>query len=174
MILSIMFLVNVVIVRLEGLDYLKEEVMYTIKEEDWIWYGNALHFICGEDCLFHLATKVGDHLVSTVGELWPERPIREIYAKCKDKKWYDQNKHLLGDSFDFAYQKKFGFEDVCHNRKFETMVFKIKEIMPCGCPKIEPSELDFDSYNEHEEANKGHLKMCKKWSKKRQKSLCES
>ena len=139
--------------------------MKEIQQNKWIWYGNALHFICGNKCQFHLATKVGKHVISTVGELWLERGSREIHAEVHDIKWLQENKHLLGNNFDYAYKKRFGFEEIGCDRKFETLVFKIAKDYECGCPKIEPSELDSDMYNSHEEANKGHLKMCKKWAK---------
>lgn len=51
----------------------------------WEWYGHPAHFICGDKCRFHLATKVGKYLVSTVGELWPERRVREIHAEVHDR-----------------------------------------------------------------------------------------
>lgn len=39
-----------------------------INANEWEWFGNAAHFICGRWCRFHLATKVGKYLISTVGE----------------------------------------------------------------------------------------------------------
>lgn len=45
--------------------------MATIAEKDWIWQGRAGHFCGSLDCRFHLATRVGDHLISTVGDYHP-------------------------------------------------------------------------------------------------------
>lgn len=137
----------------------------------WKWFGNSGHFICGRDCRFHLCTKVGNYLVSTVGQLWLSRSSREIHAKIDDPVWFSQNKHLLGDSFDSAYMKKFGYEDIGCNRKFETMVFKAGAICEakecdCGLPEISGSELDMEPYNTAGEAAAGHLKLCKKWDRK--------
>lgn len=139
--------------------------------KNWKWFGHAGHFICADKCRFHLTTKVGKYLVSTIGEWWPERGSREIHARVYDADWLAKNVHLKGNEFDFAYMKKFGFETIGFDRKYETMVFlagepcKIKEC-GCGLPKILGSELDFDGYNNAGDAASGHLKMCKKWSKR--------
>lgn len=143
----------------------------TERRRPWKWFGHAAHFICGHSCRFHLATLVGKYLISTVGELWPERGVREIHAHCTDPKWLEENRHLKGDYFDHAYMKRFGFDDVGYNRKYETMVFKVTgevcKTKECGCglPNIVPSELDFSPYNDAGAATKGHLQLCEKWSK---------
>src|SRR5919106_127620 len=66
------------------------------------WFGHAAHFICGRWCRFHLATQVGDYLVSTVGEYWPEHDVREIHAQHFDGEWWRKNRHLKGDRHDAA------------------------------------------------------------------------
>lgn len=38
-----------------------------IPQKDWKWFGQAGHFICGQWCRFHLCTKIGRSIVSTVG-----------------------------------------------------------------------------------------------------------
>ena len=142
-----------------------------MNESNWKWYGHAAHFICADKCRFHLTTKVCKYLVSTVGELWPERGSREIHAEIHDPKWMAKNKHLKGDYFDHAYMKRFGFEDIGLDRKYETMVFEAgkpcsDKTCGCGLPQISGSELDFYSYNNAGDAAKGHHKLCRKWSKK--------
>ncbi len=139
--------------------------------KNWKWYGKPGHFICADQCKFHLCTKVGRYLVSTVGEMWLSRRSREIHAEVYEIKWLQENKHLLGDAFDSAYMKKFGYEDIGCDRKYETMVFRFKgsckdKECKCGMPKIIPRELDFAGYNDGGSATKGHMKICKKWSKK--------
>jgi hypothetical protein len=128
------------------------------------------HFICARWCKFHLATYVGDYIVSTVGEYWPERGIREIHAKIHDQKWFEKNRHLKGDYFDAAYMKRFGYEDIGYERKYETMVFKAIPA-PEGdeeacCPwRIDVSnEIDFEPYNKSADAAAGHMRLCEKWS----------
>ena len=110
---------------------------------------HAGHFILGHRCQFRLNTYVGKYIVSTVGELWNERGSREIYAKIHDPNWLDKNKHLLGDYFDNAYMKKFGFEDIGCERKYETMVFKARKSKYSCCPYeiIVSKEVDFMGYN---------------------------
>jgi len=139
--------------------------------KNWKWYGHAAHFICGHLCRFHLATKVGKYLVSTVGELWPERDSREIHARFNDEKWLEKNRHLSGESFDSAYMQRFGYDTIGCNRKYETMVFIAgapckAEGCECGLPEISGSELDFSGYNDAKSATEGHYKLCRKWSKK--------
>ena len=129
---------------------------------------HAAHLIVGNDCRFFLATYVGKYIVSTVGEYWPDKVVREIHAKVHDPKWLSENEHLKGDNFDSAYFKKFGYEEIGLGRIYETMVFKAEKSKIDCCPyEINSgSEVDFGSYNTPEEAFKGHMKLCKKWSKK--------
>lgn len=140
-----------------------------MKKEKWVHMGHVGHFICGSKCQFHLNTCVGKYIVSTVGELWPERSVREIHANMRDPKWHKDNNRLRGDEYDHAYMKKFGFEEIGCNRKYETMVFKAKkdkENKCCPYTVSDWSEVDMYGYNTAENAYKGHLEMCNKWSKK--------
>lgn len=138
---------------------------------EWKWFGNAGHFICGASCRFHLTTQVGKYIVSTVGQYWPERPVREIHATVHDPAWFMAHGHLKGDEFDAEYMNKFGYEQIGCDRTFETMVFKAGKTCKasgcdCGLPKIEPSELDYEPANTAGEATKNHMKLCQKWAKK--------
>lgn len=140
-----------------------------INKREWRWFGTAGHFICGPWCRFHLCTQVGPWLVSTVGQLWPERSSREIQAEIHDPKWLEENGHLKGDAFDAAYMKRFGFNEVGCHRKFETMVFRAGTpcTVPecnCGMPEIDGKELDMEAYNEAGAATDGHMAMCEKWA----------
>lgn len=136
------------------------------------WFGNAGHLIVSHWCRFHLTTKVGKYLVSTVGEYYPERAVREIHAEVHDPKWWAENKHLLGDMFDYAYMNRFGYGEIGADRKYESMVFKAgkpcdrPECM-CGLPDIDSSELDFRGYNTAGEAAQGHMELVKKWQNPR-------
>lgn len=137
----------------------------------WKWFGKPGHFICADKCRFHLATKVGKYLVSTVGEYWPERGSREIHAKVHAPDWLAANRHLLGDTFDTAYFKQFGFETIGCGRTYETMVFRAgatctRKDCGCGLPEISGSELDFAGYNDAGSAQAGHLRLCRKWASK--------
>jgi len=129
---------------------------------------HAGHFIGARHCNFHLNTYVGKYIVSTIGDYWPERNSREIHAKIYDPKWFEKNKDLKGDDFDFAYMEKFGFEEIGLGRIYETMVFKAKKDNHKCCPYTASdwSEIDFIGYKTIEEATAGHKKLCLKWSKK--------
>lgn len=131
------------------------------------WFGNAGHFICGHWCRFHLTTQVGDFLVSTVGQYWPERSSREIHARVHDSAWLADNSHRKGDDFDHAYMKRFGFEEIGYQRTFETMVFRAGEPCRapdcmCGLPGIDGGELDFRGYNDARAATEGHMALVAK------------
>lgn len=136
----------------------------------WKWFGNAGHLIVGQWCRFHLCTKVGKYLVSTVGEYWPERGSREIHAKVHDPAWLAANIHRKGDDFDHAYMQKFGYEEIGYDRKYETMVFKAgnpcsSDSCGCGLPEINGSELDSLAANDAKLAAENHMKLCQKWAR---------
>ena len=138
-----------------------------MKKDKWIWMPHAGHFILGDRCKFHLNTYVGKYIVSTIGELWNDQSVRRIHADIYDKNWYLENMNKKGDKFDNAYMKRFGYEEIGCNRKYETMVFKARKSEHKCCPyEMTGSELDFEGYNTAEDAYKGHLKLCKKWSEK--------
>jgi hypothetical protein len=139
-----------------------------MNKDKWVWMPHAGHLCVGHDCRFHLATWVGKYIVSTVGEYWPDRIVREIHAKIHDPKWFQENVHLKGDYFDSAYFNKFGWEEIGCGRKYETMVFKAKKSKEKCCQYVQVSgeDVDFDGYNCPKKAREGHLRLCKKWSKK--------
>ena len=138
-----------------------------MSRNNWVWMPHAGHFICGSKCQFHLNTYVNGYIVSTVGELWPERASREIHAEIYDPEWYRENNKLRGDYFDNAYMKRFGFENIGCDRKYETMVFKAKRSEYGCCPYIIASggELAFRGYNKPEDAYEGHRDMCVRYDK---------
>ena len=140
-----------------------------MRKDKWVWMPHAGHFILGSKCRFHLNTYVNGYIVSTVGELWNERRVREIHAKIYDKKWFKQNRHLLGDQFDSAYFKRFGYEEIGCDRKYETMVFEAKRSEHKCCPyeMLNADSVDFEGYNNADNAYKGHLKMCSKYDKRK-------
>ena len=135
-------------------------------KSDWVWMPHAGHFILGDRCRFHLSTYVSGNIVSTVGELWNERGVREVHAKVYDDKWLQDNVHRRGDDFDHAYFERFGYEEVGCDRKYETMVFKAKKSKHrCCLYRMIGSEKDFEGYNDADKAYLGHLKMCRKYER---------
>lgn len=126
------------------------------------------HFICSHMCRFVLATEVGGYIVSTVGEYWPEESSRRIHAQVFAPKWYAKNKDLVGDEFDYAYMKKFGYQELGPGRSYETMVFRSKKLQERCCPYqiAGPEERDFEGYTDAASATAGHMRLCKKWARK--------
>lgn len=139
-----------------------------MKKQNWVWMPHAGHLCIGRDCEFHLNTYVGKYIVSTVGDYWPDRQVREIHARVYDPVWFAENQHLKGDYFNQAYMKKFGYGDISFDKKYETMVFRAKRSGNKCCLWTPSSwtELYMNRYNTQEEAYDGHLKACKEWSKK--------
>lgn len=125
-----------------------------IPPDKWEWFGNAGHFICGAWCRFHLCTRVGKYLVSTVGE-------------------YVHPRHAGGSEMaeqEFLKAHPFG-ETIGCDRLFETMVFRagkpcVSKGCACNLPEISGSELDFIGSNDRKAASEGHMKLCRKWAKK--------
>jgi hypothetical protein len=118
---------------------------------DWQWFGNAAHLCVGQYCRFHLATKVGDYLVSTVGEY--VHPRHSGGSERTESIWLKQN---------------WPGEDVGFGRKYETMVFMAGKPCDakgcnCGMPESNGRELDFRGYNTAREATEGHMELCRKW-----------
>jgi hypothetical protein len=54
---------------------------------EWKWYGYACHFIGGKKCAYHLTTRVGAFLVSTVGDYRPQAQ-RERLGAGEDS-WFE-------------------------------------------------------------------------------------
>lgn len=108
-----------------------------IPAEDWKWYGSPAHFVGRADCTFHLATEVGEYLVSTVGDYWPTGGAVESQA-----------------------------QEIGSGRLYETMVFRFKDRCPCGCrmPLAEGNPLDAVGCNDSDTANKTHLNLCRKYA----------
>lgn len=100
--------------------------------------GFARHFSAAAHCRFHITTEIGDVVVSTVG----------AYVEP-------------GSGSD-------GWDDVGHNRKFETYVFRIGR--PCTCESrcgtrvvADWGAIDSRCYGTAAAATDGHEAMCVKW-----------
>lgn len=125
----------------------------TIPADKWQWFGHAAHFICGAWCRFHMATKVGDYLVSTVG-------------------LYVHPRHSSSEGAEAAWLKANpNGERIGCDRFYETFVFKAGapckvEGCNCGLPSIDGSEIDTLSANDAGTARENHMKLCRKWAKK--------
>jgi hypothetical protein len=141
-----------------------------IDKEEWVWMPHAAHLCVSRWCRFHLATKIGKYIVSTVGEYVPDSGARRIHAEIYDPKWYVENSDKKGDYWDAAFQKRFGFIEIGLDRTYETMVFRAKRAdgkeKCCPFRIANGSDLDSDGANDAQTAYKMHMKMCEKWSKK--------
>jgi len=125
-----------------------------IKAEDWKWYGQPGHFICGRWCRFHLATEIGEYFISTVGEY--VHPRHSGASEADEMEWLKEN---------------WPGEDIGWDRKYETMVFKIIgrcETPECGCgmPEVGGENIDMRGCNSAKEAREDHMALCSIWANK--------
>ena len=124
-----------------------------IPQDEWEWFGNAGHFICGSWCRFHLCTAIGPWLISTVGEY--VHPRHGMGSEMAEAKWLEDN--APG-------------EDIGAGRKYETMVFRIGSercssgSCGCGMPLIDGHEIDFLCHNTAGFSAAGHMEMCRKYA----------
>lgn len=132
-----------------------------IPKEKWEWFGSPGHFICCRWCRFHLTTRIGLYVVSTVGEY--VHPRHGNGSEQKEAEWLKEN---------------YPGEDIGYQRKYETMVFLFtgkcdSEECGCGMPTHGGHELYFEGYNRAKEATEGHMKACEIYSKKEAKAHTE-
>ena len=138
--------------------------MPVVPESEWKWFGSPGHFVAAFNCRFHLCTHVGPWLVSTVGEWFPDAPVRELLAESRGI-----NLVGVGDARDRDYQNRIGFEDIGCDRKYETMVFQAgapcdRPDCNCGLPDTNGQEIEMDGYNDRGAATNGHMELCRKYA----------
>jgi len=138
------------------------ETVAPIDPREWRWYGNAAHFICGRWCRFHMATVIGDLLVSTVGQYLPTSDLQTMLADLRGEPLTQR-----GEAREFEFIEKFGYEPLGAWGTFETMVFvagKPCDAEGCGCglPTINGRELDGERYASAKDATEGHMRYCEK------------
>jgi hypothetical protein len=106
-----------------------------IPESEWVWQGHAGHLVVASQCRFHLATRVGDVLISTAGDYYPAAGKERDRLGC-------------------------GPEDF-----FETMVFRARGTQDCGCAAVEDfREVDQRRYATAREAQAGHMALCRHYA----------
>ena len=107
------------------------ERSHVINPSDWIWYGFPQH---DEEhsphCIFHLATRVGNVMVSTIGANFPRRGG-------------DGRMHRVSSG---AY--------------YETLVMECRGEDTNGDPVLVMPELRRDTYLDSRAAEDGHREMC--------------
>jgi len=108
----------------------------------WQWFGLPGHFIGGNKCRFHLCTRVGKYLVSTVGD------------------YYDSN----------GERQEIGLGRFFETMVFRCGKACIEPSCNCLMPTLKDPgrELDFQGYKTAGEAQLGHMLTCIRWSGKGQ------
>lgn len=130
----------------------------------WVWMPHNGHLIVGRWCRFHLNTKVGKFIVSTVGEYVPGESVRRIVAEGKGI--VIEGRGEIGER---EWLRKCGYMEIGCDRTYETMVFPAKRSDQKCCPFTAKvfREIDFTGYNTAEAAYAGHMKMCLKWANRK-------
>lgn len=100
----------------------------------WKWYGYAGHFIGGPSCTYHLSTRVGGYLISTVGDYRP-------YGN-------NHERQTIGAGADSFY---------------ETYVFRVTGEDDGNPTLVDWSEIDGERYAESLAAEAGHYRYCWKY-----------
>lgn len=115
--------------------------MKEIRAEDWEWSGYPAHFSGSASCLWWLCTRVGDYIVSSIGD------YRRL-AFGATSAGHRNPAESLGSGDDQFY---------------ETMVFRAAgEVSDSFDHNGE--EIDSDRYATAEDATLGHMEMCRKWA----------
>lgn len=118
---------------------------------EWIWDGHAAHLFVSEDCQFHMATRIGNYIISTVGEYLPKGEGKTRFTPPMDG--------VVPDGVDYSVYKEVGL-----HRLFETYVFHAKGE---GMGNISDwGEIDSLPANDHDTARKNHMDLCKKYARK--------
>ena len=101
----------------------------------WKWFGTAGHLCVSDYCRFHLATEIGDYLISTVGEYFrnDDNEMTEIGLGRN----YETMVFLLTD-------------EVCD--------------CGCGMRVPDLSEIEMIPANTRMEANENHRDLCLKYA----------
>lgn len=111
--------------------------MNRVPESEWRWCGYPGHFIGSFDCLFHMKTRVGPWIVSTVGDYRPNHGRAEEPTP-------------LGVGAESLY---------------ETFVFAARDDVEChaGMPS-DWTEVEGEQWATPQEAEAGHLAMCLRYA----------
>ncbi len=103
--------------------------------QGWKWYGYAGHFIASPLCCFHMSTRVGRHLISTIGDYRPRGP--------------DGKQEPIGAGKDSL---------------FETYVFECDGDDADSNPNVLSfTEVDGIRYATSLAAERGHYEFCRKY-----------
>lgn len=108
----------------------------------WVWYGHAGHLCVANSCRFHLCTKVGRYLVSTVGDYFMDNKRETLGAEA--------------DSF---------FETYVFNAYPGTQCLDTNCL--CGMPKVDFNQIEGVRCATAGDAARTHMKMCKKYAGKK-------
>lgn len=99
--------------------------------------------------------------------IWQGYPGHFIASEaCKFRLCTVVGKFLVSTIGDY-YSRDGERRTVGLDRYYETMVFGAEKRQDCGCYEQDSgNELACVGYNEHEDAQRGHIKVCREWATK--------
>lgn len=117
----------------------KRKDVNIVRAGDWVWLPHGAHFIGVENCLFRMATIVGDFIISTVGQYFYKEEMKEIGCD----RFYETMVFVAGESNGecFCCPKSIDLDN-----------------------KYGPEGLETIGYNNSEFAFDGHMEICGKYS----------
>lgn len=124
-----------------------------IPHSEWEWYGDVGHCCVGRWCRFHLHTRIGAFIVSTIGQY--VHPRHSGGSEQEEAKWLKQ--HPNG-------------EEIGCDRLYETFVFRHSGNRcggACNCGEMmveDYSEIDSLGANDQRTANENHMTLCLKYA----------
>jgi len=112
-----------------------------IPQEEWKWFGYPGHLCISNRCGFHMCTRVGNYLISTIGHCFDKEDKELISLVPKSSDLFETMvfpyKHDTEDKFEDAYPAQYNFPQ---------------------------EEIDFERYTLPDKAIKGHMKFCNKYA----------
>lgn len=109
-----------------------------MSKEEWIWMPHPDHLCIADSCRFRLATYVNGHVVSTVGEYFPDRDVRRYILQSRLSSGFESEEEKgkirlvlskIGDDFNRYYLQMFGWDDIGWEIKDdEKKEWKIKDL----------------------------------------------
>jgi len=99
--------------------------------------------------------------------IWMPRPAHFCLSdRCLYRLATYVGKYIVSTVGDCRIKSEDEPQEIGFGRLYETMVFRgEKSGLGCSPYRITGDELDFEGYNSPEDANKGHMRLCEKWSK---------
>lgn len=106
-----------------------------IPESEWHWIAVPMHYVCAGRCLFRLATRVGDYIISSIGDF-------------HDSDGHKQSIGLNRFYETFVFRRGLDCPCGCGEPGIDNY-----------------NEIESRGYTNHKSARDGHMELCYKYAK---------